>query len=60
MEGVGDVTMPQLSVILSATPMCLGSRPHRLESNAEAILHALGMTDALLAFMGVGDTNLSA
>jgi crotonobetainyl-CoA:carnitine CoA-transferase CaiB-like acyl-CoA transferase len=48
-EGVGDVTMPGLSVTLSATPMRLGGPPHRPGSDAEAILQELGMADALPA-----------
>jgi crotonobetainyl-CoA:carnitine CoA-transferase CaiB-like acyl-CoA transferase len=46
-EDVGDVTMPGLSVRLSATPMRLGSPPHPPGSDAEAILQELGMAEAL-------------
>jgi crotonobetainyl-CoA:carnitine CoA-transferase CaiB-like acyl-CoA transferase len=45
-EGVGDVTMPGLSVTLSATPMRLGDPPHRPGSDAAAILQELGMAEA--------------
>jgi crotonobetainyl-CoA:carnitine CoA-transferase CaiB-like acyl-CoA transferase len=48
-EGVGDVTMPGLSVRLSATPMRLGGPPHRPGSDAEPILQELGMAEALPA-----------
>ena len=48
-EDVGDVTMPGLSVRLSATPMRLGSPPHRPGSDAEAILQELGMAETVPA-----------
>jgi crotonobetainyl-CoA:carnitine CoA-transferase CaiB-like acyl-CoA transferase len=48
-EGVGEVTMPGLSVTLSATPMRLGSPPHRPGSDAETILHEVGMAETLPA-----------
>jgi crotonobetainyl-CoA:carnitine CoA-transferase CaiB-like acyl-CoA transferase len=48
-EDVGDVTMPGLSVRLSATPMRLGSPPHRPGADAESILQELGMADTLPA-----------
>jgi crotonobetainyl-CoA:carnitine CoA-transferase CaiB-like acyl-CoA transferase len=48
-EDVGEVTMPGLSVRLSATPMRLGGSLHRPGSDAEAILKGLGMAEALPA-----------
>jgi len=48
-EDVGEVTMPGLSVSLSATPMRLGSPPHRPGSDAEPILQELGMAETLPA-----------
>jgi crotonobetainyl-CoA:carnitine CoA-transferase CaiB-like acyl-CoA transferase len=48
-EDVGDVTMPGLSVKLSATPMRLGGPPHRPGADAESILQELGMEDTLSA-----------
>jgi crotonobetainyl-CoA:carnitine CoA-transferase CaiB-like acyl-CoA transferase len=48
-EGVGEVTMPGLSVRLSDTPMRLGGPPHRPGSDARFILQKLGMEDALPA-----------
>jgi crotonobetainyl-CoA:carnitine CoA-transferase CaiB-like acyl-CoA transferase len=48
-DDVGEVTMPGLSVRLSATPMRLGGPPHRPGSDAEAILRAIGMVEALPA-----------
>ena len=48
-EDVGDVTMPGLSVSLSATPMRLGGPPHRPGADAGAILQEIGMAEALPA-----------
>jgi crotonobetainyl-CoA:carnitine CoA-transferase CaiB-like acyl-CoA transferase len=50
-EDVGEVTMPGLSVLLSATPMRLGGPPHRPGSDAEAILREIGMAEALPALV---------
>jgi crotonobetainyl-CoA:carnitine CoA-transferase CaiB-like acyl-CoA transferase len=46
-EGVGDATMPGLSVHLSGTPMRLGDRCHRPGADGPAILAALGLADKL-------------
>jgi crotonobetainyl-CoA:carnitine CoA-transferase CaiB-like acyl-CoA transferase len=48
-EDVGEVTMPGLSVRLSATPMRLGSPPRRPGSDAAPILQELGIAEALPA-----------
>jgi len=48
-EGVGDATMPGLSVHLSRTPMRLGDRCHRPGSDGPAILEELGLADKLEA-----------
>jgi crotonobetainyl-CoA:carnitine CoA-transferase CaiB-like acyl-CoA transferase len=46
-EGVGEATMPGLSVHLSDTPMRLGTPPHQPGSDAAKILDELDMADAL-------------
>jgi crotonobetainyl-CoA:carnitine CoA-transferase CaiB-like acyl-CoA transferase len=48
-EGVGDATMPGLSVHLSRTPLRLGDRCHRPGSDGPAILEELGLADKLEA-----------
>jgi crotonobetainyl-CoA:carnitine CoA-transferase CaiB-like acyl-CoA transferase len=48
-EDAGEVTMPGLSVRLSATPMRLGSPPRRPGADAMSILRELGMAEALPA-----------
>jgi crotonobetainyl-CoA:carnitine CoA-transferase CaiB-like acyl-CoA transferase len=48
-ENVGEATMPGLSVRLFATPVRLGSPPHRPGADATFILQELGMADALPA-----------
>jgi len=46
-DGVGECTMPGLSVHLSDTPMRLGDRPRQPGADAAAILRGLGMEEAL-------------
>jgi crotonobetainyl-CoA:carnitine CoA-transferase CaiB-like acyl-CoA transferase len=46
-DGAGEVTMPGLSVHLSATPLRLGHPPGRPGADAPAILAELGMADKL-------------
>jgi crotonobetainyl-CoA:carnitine CoA-transferase CaiB-like acyl-CoA transferase len=48
-EGAGEVTMPGLSVHLSATPLRLGHPPGRPGADAPAILAELGMAEKLPA-----------
>jgi crotonobetainyl-CoA:carnitine CoA-transferase CaiB-like acyl-CoA transferase len=48
-EGVGEVTMPGLSVHLSRTPMRLGDRCHQPGKDGPAILKELGLDEKLEA-----------
>jgi crotonobetainyl-CoA:carnitine CoA-transferase CaiB-like acyl-CoA transferase len=46
-EGIGEVTMPGLSVQLSDTPMRIGDRCHQPGSDGPAILKEIGMSERL-------------
>jgi crotonobetainyl-CoA:carnitine CoA-transferase CaiB-like acyl-CoA transferase len=48
-EGVGEATMPGLSVHLSRTPMRLGDRCHQPGADGPTILKELGLAEKLEA-----------
>ncbi|HEY7294254.1 MAG TPA: CoA transferase, partial [Dehalococcoidia bacterium] len=48
-EGVGEVTMPGLSVRLSRTPPRVGAPAHRPGADAEAVLKEVGLAEAIPA-----------